>query len=124
MKLEDIPEIQFEDNGKIFIPKDNTKYDTGKFVELVHIPINKYFLYANCDKSNDHRKLYLDFVDKYELNINNVRCLGGGLIRICSSDILVNSDSINYGKYHEEILRPIMERFISQYLPNHTLVIE
>src|SRR3989344_4197005 len=124
MVLEDIPEMHIVDDFDTDFLADvisGKRRFSGKFVVVLG-PNSKPYFFA-LDRSFSHEQVAKRFSEraekKYGVNPQGFRPLNGGALKIDQTDIYVYEGSIQFGKYDEAVVRPIVERFRQQHLPGH-----
>ena len=128
MGIEDIPEMQLVIN---FIGKydpDETDMKTiikywSLFIHIIHNPSSNKFLFGSKNfKSHEEimedfrRRLVRDYGIKID-EIDDFEPQGGGRVDLSGLRKYIHfSLECRYGKFDEEIVRPIAERYIEQYM--------
>ncbi len=127
MGIEDIPEMQVIDGlrKKGVMELSESPGSSGKFISLVGLN-GKNYIYAE-NYTIPHETLAFKFEaraqDKYQCT-EGLSPTGGGHFRIDEERMVFFDKSTDFGKYDEQVVRPIAERWRKQNLPNHELVFE
>ncbi len=116
MCLEDIPEVCIEHSGNY------------KFVQ-VQGPEGRNYIHGKS-KWESHKGVFeLDFIKvlkAHEVEPIGFRCVGGGEITINKSKkVLTASDSSEkYGNFDREVVRSLLERYVTQNLEGYSVQIK
>ena len=139
MTIEDIPEmwlcgkkVEGFTEGEFLLDRKNS-FDLaeqpidyqGKFVVIEDEDSSKKYVFS-VYQDTSHQGLEDDFQklvrNKFGVRETwKLRASGGGSLSIDSSQILVYDRSTKFGKYDEQVVRPIVERWAKQHLPSHKL---
>ncbi len=130
MKLEDTPEMQvcdqrFDEMSRDYFTGDPINWETrkrydGKFV-VIGAPGPRYYIFSS--ENGNHSDLERVFQERTESNPRLVRAFCGGTLTIDDKSIRVYGKSETFGPYGRETVRPIIERYAKQHLPNHEIEI-
>ena len=128
MGIENIPEMQVMKKnpyeGEIdFVSQEPISY-SSRFT-IIEGPEGRKYVFS-VDKAISHTTLVNMFATlsfrKHE--VRGFDGLSGGFLSIDGETIKFHGESEKFGKYDEQIVRPIAERWRQQNLPNHELVFE
>ncbi len=128
MGLEDIPEIVFIDDEKIF-EIDATKIFYDKFI-IIEPKDRKPILVAGRGIHFGHMSILSAFCraasKKYQIIDDPWTMIpsGGGMLKINSEEIRVFDKSQDFGKYNVEVVRPIIENFAKEKYPIAKIIFE
>ena len=125
MGIEDIPEMHLVDDFATDLSLADVtsggKRFLGKFV-VMQGPNSRPYLFA-MERSFSHKQVAGVFSERVEktwgVSSDGFKTLNGGVLKIDAFDIYVYEKSVDFGKYDELVVRPIVERFKQRYLPNH-----
>ena len=123
MTLEDIPEIQLMDDPFEHIDLTKKINYNGKFITIA-CPDGKNRIFSIHDYDSHlfvNEIFHSTASSKYKVNGIKSETTGGGRLAINSEKVIISESSRRYGKYSPEVVLPIIERFVRQHLPNHTI---
>ncbi len=130
MALEDIPEMQLmtRQNEQLQLNSDTSYY--AKFVEVNHKFSSRNYLFGHKGFSY-HLDVMGYFMEQLKIKhglkkdeISEFKSVGGGMIYLINKEIKICDKSVRYGKYHLDIIKPIIERYFLQHLSNAKLIFE
>jgi hypothetical protein len=129
MAIEDVPEMLltgFDSNKPFEFNERGTNPFSGKFLVFGGAESRRYIFSSEDPVSHSElMRRYGELIEEvYRAGQDQVFPLDGGKIDIENGRIMVHGESKTFGKYSEKEVRPIVERWRQQNLPNHELVFE
>ena len=128
MGIEEIPEMQVrEDNfsGARIVEPSALQGFQGKFVVIEGLNGKTYIFAQRYLGAHEEIAFYFKAVAHGDYKCKEgFSPIGGGRFKINEQEISFYDKSTYFGKYDEQVVRPIAERWKQQNLPNHELVFE
>ena len=124
MTIEDIPEMQivsFVGSRLISVPAGSLIRTKGRFVVMQQD--GRTWVYAQHDSDNlrSHSDLDMSFRYSCKCPTRDIKTSGGGFFEVGTDSLRIYGKSEKLGKYDEQVVRPIVERWAKQHLPSHQL---
>ena len=128
MGLEDMPEMQVLDEDYNPINVNRTFLDS--FFIVIKGPNSKNYIFSQ-EGVHAHPTLYevvFRGVLKYKYNVDDknypsdFKALNGGHLRIKDGQLTLYGKSEQYGKYEEQAVSPIIEKWTKENFPTHNII--